>query len=77
MANMSYCAFENTAGDLRQIVNMLLDAYDNDMTLDAFIESRSSEFEGRAVRQVLELCQAIIDAATDLDDNAEWDEEQN
>jgi len=53
MANMSYCAFENTYSDLRQCLNMLYEAQDDGVGLREFIESRSSTSEGRSVERLL------------------------
>jgi hypothetical protein len=63
MANMSYCAFENTYSDLRQCLNMLFEARDNGVGLQKFIESRSSKDEGRAVEQLLALAEELIEVA--------------
>ena len=49
MANMSYCRFRNTLGDLR-------DCYDN---LD---DNDLSEEEAKARRRLVKVCQSIVDA---------------
>lgn len=67
MANMSYCAFENTASDLRQCLNMLQEARNNGQSLEEFIASRSSEHERRSVGRLLTLCQEILDLTEDND----------
>jgi hypothetical protein len=67
--NLSYCAFENTSNALRQLINMVQEAYEDNMTFGDLVESRSSEYERRAVREIAELAQELIDALTDLDNN--------
>jgi hypothetical protein len=47
MANMSYCRFQNTVGDLR-------DCYDN------WDDEDLSEEEVRAQRSLMRLCQDIV-----------------
>ena len=61
MANMSYCAFENTELALRQCLVMLQEAWDEDIGLQEFIKSRSSKEEGRSVERLLALAEELID----------------
>ena len=63
MANMEYCAFENTAADLQQCLSMLDEADNEDLTLEEFIASRSSDYERAGVRRVIQLAQDILDLA--------------
>lgn len=67
--NLSYCAFENTASALRQVIGLVQDAYEEGMTFGELVESRSSKHEGRAVREIAGLAQELIDMLTDLDHN--------
>lgn len=67
--NMTYCAFENTASALRQVIGLVQDAYEDGMTFGELVESRSSKDEGRAVREIAGLAQELIDMLTDLDHN--------
>ena len=62
MVNMSYCRFKNTYQDL-------LDCYDN-------INSDCSEFEKEYRKQLVKLCQAIINEYDPYIDE-ETDEEIN
>jgi hypothetical protein len=72
---MSYCVFENGEQDLRTMLQQVLEAYDEGMTFGQFVKTRSSEHEGRAVRRVMELCQNLVDALGDLDDNISLQDE--
>ena len=60
---MSYCRFRNTLNDLR-------DCYHN-------FESVSSEEEARARKQLLQLCESIVEeyGGMDLDELEEIDED--
>ncbi len=71
MANMSYCAFENTASDLRQCLNMLYEARDDGVGLREFIESRSSTHEGRSVERLLAIAEELIEVANMMDEDEE------
>jgi hypothetical protein len=50
---MSYCAFENTSGEMSQVLNKMSDARDID-DLDM------NEYEQRAFRDLYEQCQEYI-----------------
>ena len=50
MGNMSYCRFENTAGDLQ-------DCYDN---WDETPDKELSDFEKRGKERILKLCKYIV-----------------
>jgi hypothetical protein len=67
--NMSYCAFENTSNAIRQLIIMVQESYEDNMTFGDLVQSRSSQDERRAVREIAELAQELIDAITDLDNN--------
>jgi len=64
MPSMSYCAFENTSMDIKQLIGLL---EEHEGSLESFIESRSSPEEARSVRLVIELCQELCDIAEDMD----------
>ncbi len=53
MPSMSYCAFENTSGEMNQVINKMRDARDID-DLDM------NEYEQRAFRDLYEQCQEYI-----------------
>lgn len=61
MPSMSYCRFENTVLDLQACLNDLEEALDEGKTLQEFIDSRSSEYESRAVMRLIDLCQQVAD----------------
>lgn len=73
--NMSYCAFENTANAIRQVIGIIEDAHEEGMTFGVLIQSRSSKHESRAAMAIAQLAQELIDALTDLDYNIVDDEE--
>ena len=52
--NMSYCAFENTAAAIRQLIGMLGDAID-----DGEPREMSSDYEQRAFDEMHELIQSF------------------
>jgi len=64
---MSYCRFENTVTDLNACVVDFQEARDDDKTLECFIESRSSEYEQRAVRKLYELCKNFIETYEEME----------
>ena len=51
MPNMSYCRFENTVKDMNDCLNAIEDREVNDL----------SDYELRALKEFLELGQAIVD----------------
>lgn len=53
MPSMSYCMFENTSGEMNQVLNKMSDARDID-DLDM------NEYEQRAFRDLYEQCQEYI-----------------
>lgn len=67
--NMSYCAFENTAAALRQVLNLMYEAQDAGDTFQKFLESRSSAEERQAVERLLSLAEEVKEVAD------EWIEE--
>ena len=59
MPSMSYCVFENTSGEMNQVLNKMSDARDID-DLDM------NEYEQRAFRDLYEQCQEYIMRYKDL-----------
>jgi hypothetical protein len=57
MANMSYCAFENTAADMDQLANMLYEAVENGAPLN----QQMSSYESRAFDGMWEKCRALME----------------
>ena len=68
MANMSYCRFQNTSNDLADCVNVIEDAIDEGMSIDAFLEGMSSE-EQRAFRRLVDLADKLQGAVEALENN--------
>ena len=67
MTSLSYCAFENTAADMRQCLNMLSEfQMETDGTLEEFIETRSSDYERRAVRDLIASCKEFFETAESM-----------
>ncbi len=62
MANMSYCRFENTYGDLRDCYNALIEAGSIKE-----LEENSSVYEEKYIRKLVELCKNIADRFDDED----------
>ena len=69
---MSYCVFENTVTDLNQILGILQD-YDN---LKDLKESRSSDYERRAVTEVYETCKEIAEIMEQWIEEDEYEDEE-
>lgn len=61
---MSYCAFENTALDLQQCIDLMEDCD----SLEEFIESRSSDHEKHAVKNLVDLAQEFLERVRQIDD---------
>ena len=61
--NMSYCAFENTASALRQVLNLMYEAQDAGDTFQKFLNSRSSAEERMAVERLLSLVEEVKEVA--------------
>lgn len=62
MPNMSYCMFENTAADLRQILDRLGD-FDS---LSELLRTASSDDERRGIKQVHRLVGEILEVMNEL-----------
>lgn len=55
MANMSYCAFENTVQALNQLHTMVCDKIEEDpgFSFEDLVKTRSSDYEERAVVSIV------------------------
>lgn len=69
MTSLSYCAFENTSSDLRQCLNMLIEAHEDGMGLREFIESRSSREEGRAVERLIAIAEELLEVVQMMEED--------
>jgi hypothetical protein len=58
--NMSYCAFENTAAAMKQLVDIINDAIDSDRKLDF-----SSQWEQRYFDDLEKICAKLLLAKQD------------
>lgn len=77
MANMSYCRFENTYGDLKDCVTAMEEAMDEGVSLKEFVREMSTD-ERVAFQRMAALCERMIEAYSDmtnmqLDENEEHD----
>ena len=62
MANMSYCMFENTATDLNQCLNAMLEWIDTGGTFDEFYESLGSESERAGFDSIMHRIDQVSEA---------------
>ena len=76
MASMSYCAFENTAIDMKQCVGMMADAVDEGTGLGDFLKERSSSNERWAVKQLVQHARELIELYEQLENYETQDEEE-
>ena len=67
MASISYCAFENTLNDLRLCTALMSEACDDDKTLEEFIESRPSFYDGKAVRDLIDQARQLVKLAEEME----------
>ncbi len=65
MTNMSYCQFENTANDLQQVYDTMVEGDGAD--------SKLSVYEKAGKQRLIQLCQDILD----LVENESFDDERN
>jgi hypothetical protein len=74
MSNMSYCQFENTSLDMRQLLNTMAEAIDKGKSL------KLSETEDRAYQALLTQCEDFVRMNEDLEDGSDngedFDEEE-
>lgn len=57
MANMTYCMFENTAGDLADVVARLQEEDPRELVEDL------NEYELQGLREIVQLCWAVVQMA--------------
>ena len=77
MANMSYCRFENTYGDMKDCVTAMEEAMDEGVSLKEFVREMSTD-ERSAFQRMAALCKRMMEAYKDmtnmqLDENEEHD----
>lgn len=65
MANMSYCRFENTYGDLNDCVQAMEEAMDKGVSLKEFTREMSRE-ELSAFQSMHAMCSRMIEAYSDM-----------
>lgn len=58
--NMSYCMYENTNAALKQILDDLRDAVDNNVSAQEYKDNLSSEYELQAFKQFRKLCESVL-----------------
>ena len=69
MANMSYCRFENTVGDMNDCLNDLVDAVDAGLSMAQFMDRLSSVYERRSVQRMIDLLGQLSEAFEQLEAN--------
>lgn len=74
MANMSYCRFHNTTTDLVECVNIVKEAYQEGMSLEAF-QATLSEDEYRAFRKMIRASKTLIEYTDEMEQFETVDEE--
>jgi hypothetical protein len=76
MANMSYCQFENTASDMSQCLETLVEAVESGLSYDQFLAKLSSDYERRAIPRLAELLLSMGEVFEQLQDNEGLSEEE-
>ena len=76
MANMSYCRFENTANDMNDCLNDLVDAVDAGLSMAQFMDRLSSVYERRSVQRMIDLLGQLSEAFEQLEANDGLSEEE-
>ena len=69
MANMSYCRFENTVGDMNDCLTDLVDAVDAGLSMAQFMDRLSSVYERRSVQRMIDLLGQLSEAFEQLEAN--------
>jgi len=69
MPNMSYCRFENTAGDMNDCLIDLVDAVDAGLSMAQFMDRLSSSYERRSVQRMIDLLGQLSEAFEQLEAN--------
>jgi len=64
--NMSYCAVENTASALRQVLNLMVE-FD---TIDEWVESLN-QYERQSINSLLESCREIAEYADEIEESVD------
>jgi len=80
MANMSYCRFENTYGDLKDCVTAMEEAMDEGVSLKKFVREMSEE-ELMYFQSITNMCKRLMEAydnmtlaqLMEIDDEDEYD----
>ena len=65
MANMTYCAAENTRAAMEQLLDLIESGNKNDV----FDEPSPHNYEARAIEDIAYLAKELSNACTDLIDN--------
>ena len=76
MANMSYCRFENTLGDLRDCLYAVQEALDEGKTFTEFKKTLSSDYERHAFMRMLYVCEEFQQAFEEMVTNEPVVEEE-
>jgi DnaJ-domain-containing protein 1 len=76
MANMSYCRFENTTGDMNDCLNDLIEAVDSGLSMAQFMDRLSSVYERRSVQRMIDLLGQMSEAFEQLNDSEGLSEEE-
>jgi DnaJ-domain-containing protein 1 len=76
MANMSYCRFENTAGDMNDCLNDLIEAVDAGLSTAQFMDRLSSVYERHSVKRMIDLLGQMSEAFEQLEANEGLSEEE-
>ena len=76
MANMSYCRFENTTGEMNDCLNDLIEAVDSGLSMAQFMDRLSSVYERRSVQRMIDLLGQMSEAFEQLNDSEGLSEEE-
>lgn len=76
MANMSYCIYENTVADMCEVRADLIEAAESGLSMAQFLERLSSDYERRAVREMIGLLQDLSESFEQLQNNEGLSEEE-
>ena len=68
MPSMSYCAFENTAVDMQQCVNMMHEAAEEGLSLVQFLRERG-QYEAPAVHRLVQQATDLLECYEILNSN--------
>lgn len=76
MANMSYCRFENTVADMRDCINALSEAVDSGLSFAQFEERLSSDYERRAINDMMHQAEFMVELLAQLQENGDLSAEE-